>query len=414
MNNPKDDPAYLRIADAARFLGVNPRTIYRRVWSGELPAARVGGLYFIRKTDLEALLNKPSKAEADRPEPEGALRCGRCYRVLSSDSLIGQACAQEGCSEILCVNCVAEGAHYCAVHAPTPDQRWNQAEERYKRGETAVLVKSTTARLREINFLNRIKNRLLSISTLIHPQSGEVVLIKSWDDCIEEGDDRLEVMRRLGKVVLDTDSLARLPQNAHIACHLPLAKNVRGGAIEIQVNALSRLDDMVNDGFDTRPLGVEELLPWLAHLSEQADREKMTLLVSLASTTGWDAAAREVIQGRRNALGGAFTHRLMLIYLFDLETGDLIYNTGDERARKYAELFVPLTPSEELDEATRAVERELGMFDSLTLAHAAQVLPYPPQVIKSAFERLVRSGRFDIIEMPDLGTTLVRQTLNPQ
>jgi excisionase family DNA binding protein len=420
MDNPKDNPEYFKILDAARFLGVNPRTIYRRVWSGELPAAKIGGLYFIRRADLEQMLN-PSAARTLEPvQPAhgvpdfGVMKCGYCYRLITSDSQIGEVCAHEACAEVVCASCLADGIRYCAAHLPTRDQLWEQAAAKHERGELPVLVKASVARLREINFLNRIKSRLFNISTLVHPQSGEAVTIKNWSDCLEDGDERLELMRLMGKVVLDGDSLARLPLNAWFECRPPLPKNAHGGPLGIQVRTLSRLDEMLRSGFDARPLTVDDLAPWLARLSALADQEGITLLATLASVTGWDASARQAVQGVQSTKGGptpagGFAHRLLQVYLFDLESAELVYNPFDDRSRKYAELFVPLLPSEEVEEAVKAVEKELGMFDSLTLQSAAQVLPYSERIIKMAFERLVSTGHFTLLEMPELGTALVRQ-----
>ena len=50
------DPAdgdWMSAADAARLLGITPRTLYRLIDSGELPAHRFGRVIRIRRGDVE-------------------------------------------------------------------------------------------------------------------------------------------------------------------------------------------------------------------------------------------------------------------------------------------------------------------------------------------------------------------------
>lgn len=42
--------------EAAAYLRVNPQTIYRRLRKGELPGAKIGQQWRIRKIDLDAYL----------------------------------------------------------------------------------------------------------------------------------------------------------------------------------------------------------------------------------------------------------------------------------------------------------------------------------------------------------------------
>lgn len=50
----------LDIAAVAEYLGVSERTVYNRVRSGDLPALKVGRLWRVRATDLEAWLDEAS------------------------------------------------------------------------------------------------------------------------------------------------------------------------------------------------------------------------------------------------------------------------------------------------------------------------------------------------------------------
>jgi excisionase family DNA binding protein len=406
MSDPSDNSEYLKIGDAARFLGVNKRTVYRRVWSGELPASKVGGLYFIRRDDLKALLEQGKFTQAEERLPDAApLKCGFCYRLLY-EGQVGQACQAEGCGEMICSQCLSAGVHTCARHSPTGEERWEQALAAFERGETALLLKGGTARLREVNFLNRIQQRLCRINTLVHLLSGEAITVPDWDACLESGDDRAEVLRLLGKVVMDDVLIAQTPLNAWLRYRLPQPRGKASLPLEVLVRVLSRLPEVLRDGFDTRPLTADDLTAWLLRLSDEAQRGRLVRLVLLASATGWDEAARLVIQGRPGE--PAFTHRQAFFYLFDLQSGELIYNLKDDLARRYAELFAPLLSSEELEGFMKAVENEIGIGSSLTLRQAEEALHQPPSVLKAVFERLVSTGRFSLIEMPSMGITILR------
>jgi excisionase family DNA binding protein len=412
MSNQNDSTNYLKIDEAARLLRVTRRTIYRRIWSGDLPATKTGGLYLIRREDVQALLEKgqvTSGKETNHLETTASsLKCGSCYRLIGSDTQIGDVCLAEGCEELICTACLSEGIQYCARHSPTRDQKWAKALSRFQRGEIPVLVKAGTARLRELNFLNRIQVRISRINSLIHPLSGEALTISNWEAYLQSGDERAEVMRLLGKVLLDSETVTRQPLNAFLRYLIPQQKGQKGLPVEILVEALSRLPEMIRDGFSTQPMGVEDLAPWLSRFSDQAQRSQTFKLVVLASTTGWDAASRLAIQGVSS--GEGFAHRTALFYLFDLEKGELLYNLNDDRSRRYAELFAPLLPSEELEEVTKAVENELVIHDSLTFQYATQILPYPQHLIRQAFERLAATGGFALTDLPDLGAAIVRHT----
>ena len=52
-----------RIKEVAELLGVSTRTVYRRIWSNELPAVKIGGLYYIRQADLNKTIQQsPTKS----------------------------------------------------------------------------------------------------------------------------------------------------------------------------------------------------------------------------------------------------------------------------------------------------------------------------------------------------------------
>ena len=415
MRLEDDRSNYLKIEDAARLLGVSRRWVYRRIWKGELPASKVGGLYFIRPEDLQALIAQGQTAISgetfDLETGLTSIKCGYCFRLLTTDQQIGEVCETTGCERLICTRCLSEGLQHCVQHAPSSEQKWEQAVERHQRGELPLLVRASTARLRELNYLNRIQTRLARINSLIHPLSGEVLTIQDWDACLEQEDERAEVMQLLGRVVLDNDMFARVPLNASLRYRIAPQKKQKGLPLDISAQVLSRLPVMLRDDFDTQPLYGDDLTPWLVQLSEQAQHSQTIHLAVLASTTGWDTTARNIVLGEvGRPRGTAYSHRLLLIYLFDLESGELFYNLQDDRLRRYAVLFAPLLPSEEIEEVIGDIEKQLLAYESLTLEYAAEILPYTRSLLQQAFERMVATSRYTLTDVPGLGLTIVRKT----
>ena len=406
----KPDSDILKIDDAARYLGVTRRWIYRRIWSGELPASKVGGLYFLRKDDLENLLAQGRSVELSPPLQESAssfLKCGYCFRLLESDADIADACRAEGCDDLICTRCAAEGNHYCVDHVPGRDALWQQALQDYRAGKYSVLVKSDMARLREMNFSERLQIRLSDIDTILHPLSDELIKIQKSDDLLSVGDERSEIMKMMNKVVLDADWVSRIPLNVSLSYQIQPSVKSKALPVRLLAQVYSHSRTMLQQGFDNSRFGADELLVMLTRLGERAKSEQVFIVAMLAATTGWDDAARQIIVG--SAPGTAFSHRSLIVYLNDMERREVVYNRFDARARAYVELFSALLPGEEEAEISAALEKEMGVHESLTLAQAIEALPYAEKSIQRAFEKMAAGGRFVFMNIPELGQAIVRK-----
>jgi len=51
-------PAFLTTEEVLGYLKVNPRTIYRLIRTGELPAVRIGRLWRFKRTDVDDWLER--------------------------------------------------------------------------------------------------------------------------------------------------------------------------------------------------------------------------------------------------------------------------------------------------------------------------------------------------------------------
>jgi excisionase family DNA binding protein len=112
---------FLTIQGVAELLDLDYKTVYRMVVSGQLPAARIGGVYRIRRQDVDAFFRAaqggPSRLRKS-PPGAGAPGCARCGRAFRVPSLVAGRCQTEGCEEPLCVRCWSKrDDRFCREHA---------------------------------------------------------------------------------------------------------------------------------------------------------------------------------------------------------------------------------------------------------------------------------------------------------
>ena len=70
-----DEIEWLSTKEAARRLGITPRTLYRFIDAGDLPAYRMGRVIRLQQTDVEAFIEQcrvePGTLEHLYPDPQG-------------------------------------------------------------------------------------------------------------------------------------------------------------------------------------------------------------------------------------------------------------------------------------------------------------------------------------------------------
>lgn len=409
--------SFLSIQDAAEYLGVDYKTVYRLVRAGQLPAGKVGGMYRIRKEDLEAYFQAQVAETAGRRQEGGTMtaeplsKCGNCYRILRSPRDVGRSCAFPGCDQPLCAACCDKGIEYCDAHRPTDQERLARARDALARGEIPILVTALEARQAERAWIARFDERIRGVASLYHPGTGEVVRVADWAPFHEAGDETLQLMQMLNVGFLDRTAQATLPHNEYTRYRIPAGALGWGRprqALIVEARCSGHLADFVEQGFDTRPADLEELLLLLAELEKLAAEAEATTLVGLASPTGWDDAAVAHINDER---GRAYRHPLVLPCLVDLPLGEVYFNRADERLGQlsFAELFKLPLEAEEVAVARAQIERALLGKEGLPVHELVRQLERPQAVVRRACEELAASGRFKLVKEKSLGIVLMRQ-----
>ena len=97
--------------EVAALLDVNYQLIYKQVRTRELPASRIGKVYRVSRTDLDAFL--------DRSKNHSGGICTVCGNHYQSRLSLKHSCTQ--CAELICVDCWRrKKVRVCPAHGSGP------------------------------------------------------------------------------------------------------------------------------------------------------------------------------------------------------------------------------------------------------------------------------------------------------
>lgn len=397
------------IKDVAAYLDVEYKTVYRLVRKGEIPAAKVGGVYRIRKGDVDAYIERQQvrvlASEASTPSDD--VKCTACRRLLTDSSQIGGLCSAEGCDHPICTSCwERDGIRYCDQHRPLRRDQLTDARARLAAGEIPLLVTALEARQRELGFISRFDHKVRRIAKLRHPLYNRVLQPStSWLEQHVAMDDSRRLMQLLQTGYLSEEAERGLPVNPLSRYVLPESgSNEPGLIIEAQVR--SHLPVMVRQGFDTRPATMAELLQVLERSIELAESRDVACLVGIAATTGWTPDAEAYIEGASE--GRSFFHEQVLPCLIDLHDMQMIYRAEDQRIVPLVSLFEPYLPEEKVSQVVDYVKRELLTSHGVSVEEVTAAMEIDRKRVREAFDRLLDQGGYRLEEIPSVGTVIRR------
>ena len=337
---------FLSIKEAADYLRVDYKTIYRLVRAGQLPAARIGSVYRIRRDDLEEFFERrrvraTSAGKVTRPDQPSAadtdrlpFTCGRCGRLMPAGEVPGGSCSYPGCTALLCHSCwIDYPDHCCAVHRPAQPDKMEVARTQLRAGQVPVLVTALEAHQREAAFIASFERKV-------------------WNQRRVLQDDSVALLNLLGVNNMESNLAEQLPANTWLRFRVGHSSGRTTMVLDGRV--ISHLAEYVNAGFDTRPANLEEVIQALQQATQQAETEDIVVVLGLASTTGWDTAAIRYLGA--NQQGASFSHRRVLPYLVDLYSNRLLYNQFDERLKPFLDLYSLKLAGEEIARVTPHTE----------------------------------------------------------
>jgi len=459
---------FLSVREAAEYLHVEYKTIWRLVRRGELPAARIGNIYRIRKEDIDSLFASgvTSLAGAEEvppmglcahcgaaiereldlggrcevcaapicstcwllegrrrcldhanvaavPEPTRAARpsvsrCARCQRVLPASGGAG-CCQAPGCSQVLCAECWSnESERFCLVHAPLRSQRLARAQSDLEAGRISRLVVSLDAKKTELAFIARFDQKIHHITTIRNPNDSTVYRMASWDNAHETSDQVQDLLDILKTGFLQQTLGDSLPMNLSSRYIVPHRQVPRGQGLVLEARCFSHLKAHASDGFDVTPAPLDELLPILQARAKEAEEGQRPYILGLASTVGWEARATEYIAA--SVSGHSYSHRYLLPCLIDLVGGELVYDQLNERIQPFVSLFSLRLEEEDVQRVLAYVRDYLMVNEGLPVAEIGPAVGVSDEIVQKAVGRLRDSGSHRVEQIKGSGAVLMRRS----
>lgn len=408
-------PDFYSVKAVADRLGVEYKTVWRLIRSGQLPAVRVGRVYRIRPQDLEVYLQTCSASAPPQPTPESEqILCGYCGRVIPDIELSGRECAHPHCDELLCSFCWAQDLRHCRTHQPTSQERLAQAQAALARGEVDRLVTSIQARQREQAFIGRFEERIYGLAVLQHPLTRELLKVKDWSLFHSASDESERLLEILSVAFLERSLLAVTPVNSCSRFVIPVAglgRNSPRQGLVLEVQCLSDLKAQAQKGLVTGPTRLSTLLAALSEREKAAEQQNWAWVVALAATSGWDDESIAYVAASPE--GRSYRHRLLLPILVDLHASRLHYNIVDERIRGVVELFSPAREAEEMLRLRRWIEEKLEAEHriGLTLGEVVEELGLSAPFVQRTFQQMAQEPRYRFVPDKNGGGMLIRNGL---
>jgi len=411
-------PKYLTLEETAERLGVDYKTVYRLVRTGEISAGKIGRIYRVREEDIDAYFERQKRQMAEqtrRLRPLEGLRCGACGKEILSELSVAGACRQ--CGKEICPACWSiRKVRACATHAaaaaevPPPARRRRtagrkpaaaaeeKAEDRGQvidrlRAEGKPVVTAAEGRLAEEAFIRSFGQRLERIEELPEPLSGRAVVlrrarVKHEIEARFKGNDSLP-LNRISRFILRTGGWGKprscLVLEARFAC---------------------RPEVIESRGYDADPMTEGDLTPVLHALAGRGRKGECFHVAAVASPTGWTRGAISMIAERNRAK--AFHDKRAAVALVDLHADTVHLDESDERLFPFWPVLAPQRWEDEVERCARNVREILQAKNSLSLADAVRACKAHAVFVRAAFDRLEREGAYAVDELDDIGLVISR------
>lgn len=426
-----DMKEFLTLQEVAEWLGVSEKTVSRLILSGRLPATRVGGVYRIRLGDLEEYIERQKvvplpnselmdagarhalvTAESTAISSQGVQSCGRCQRLLKGPASRAGKCQESTCDLPLCRICWSnEFDKRCRQHKLGFQEKLSLARERLSRGEIKSLITAEEARKKEFIFIQRFDQKIREAPYIVSPLDGVKYPVSSWEalhvQTSELNQARLASLRLLQP---ELDSLS-LPQNL-TTCYSWPSKNTRGsqrgGKFSICASVMSDLTEMATNGFSATPVSRAALLKILEEKAAANKASDSFLILCLASMTGWDKEAREMIEG--STTSSSFSSLYVAPCLMDFQDNSLLFNPLDKRLKPFIPLYRGELDYEMIYRIAEWVRQQLFRDKiSLTLKETGDKFGVEASLMKEAYLLLEEEGGYIIDMIPGFGLTISRK-----
>lgn len=407
---------FLTMEEAAERLGVEYKTVYRLVRTGDLPAGKVGRIYRIREDDLLAYFDRQKNLMVEQARRTGLAaldgrRCAACEKPLLSELSVGGLC--ETCSASICQGCWSvRKIRQCPSHAPTPGTPDDTSEAKAPRASAGGLagtnIAETIAELRrQGRTVTSTDEALLGATNFLRAFGQRIETIEELPDPLNK---RPLVMRQ-ARVKHFVEPPARKGPPAFTQASRFVMKSGGWGrpkaGLVLEARYLAHDRALAEQGYDAEPFGEPELTPILAGLRENAKQDDAFWVLLLGSPTGWSGDVVRLVTQRAHAK--AFHDKHAAVALHDLARDEVQLDFDDERLKEFWPLLAPERYAEALQRTVDGVRELATRISAVAVDYAVKRLSVPPAWVRAAFTALVHTGTHVVSELPELGRVLSRK-----
>lgn len=349
---------FYSIQEAADYLQVDYKVVYRLVKDGKLPSTRVSWQYRLTEEELVRYL-------------EGQ----RVRQIVEANER----------------------------PAPSTDHAMRRgiAAARAEMLEQSNHISRLKARQMEQNFVNRFVEKVTSIGTIRHPATGDLMTVVKWEEHQEILEDREAMMVALNSAFLDRRTLATTPRNTIVRFTVPDSP-----VLVLEGRFVSHLDTLCTGEKDGQPGTLEDLLIAIDECEERQRIDQAFMVTGLASPTGWDEEAIGYISS--SGRGNTYRNRNVHIYLIDLGSEAVYFDDEDSVTASFAGLFRLATDQEDVSSLAEQLRAHLSDRNGVILADYARDLAVSEEMAIAAAYRLQESGNYRVIDGADEGPVIVR------
>jgi excisionase family DNA binding protein len=350
---------FYSVKEAADYLQVDYKVVYRLVRQGDIPSSRVGWQYRMTQEDLNTYLNV-QRVKQTHPHTHTTTTSEQ-HKPLN-------------------------GGHTMA----------GDVQQVITHGK----ISKVQARQMEQNLINRFNQKVRSIDTIRHPKTKQVLHIENWDGLYEKSENLDKLMEALNTAFLDRTTLATTPRNTRVRYTVPSSPD-----LIIEVRFVSHLQKLCQNGEDSEAATLEDLMISIDEVEEEQEQNGSVLVAGLASPTGWNQEAIDYIVNSNR--GNTYTHPQISIFLLDLSSEAEYYNEHDAISIVFAGLFRLATESEDQVALEEQMIAELVERSGLILSDFAREAGVSLELALAAARGLALQESYRLLEDKETGWILV-------
>ncbi len=368
--------SFLTIQEAADKLKVDYRTVYRKIHSGEIPAAKIGRVFRISTNDLEDYINKSKSFSSPAIKP--FFTCSNCGKdVYSKTNLAGEC---EECGAPLCNECVTvHGESFCSEHQPVVSC------PRITDNYSLAPITDPGFRNWELTLVARLCQQIEEQDSFYFAPENVFVKVSKRGF----NPKKVRTPYKIFSARLLESVIYKLDNKIHIVIKLiyPLLNDINTGNVkEIQLQRLS------------------EEIEKITSVKKQSNAVSVVLLVA---PTGWTEAAKSLVNGKNTKQ--IFSKSNFSIALYDCKNDELIFNRFDKNFQKYyLPVLQPELQAKLIEKTVEYIKSQLNLRESISITETADELNIAESIAETAFAELNDTKQFKIMEIKKLGRVILK------